>query len=168
MSNLLLLGASVALLYNVYLLFRCKERLKNLEKKTCIAVSIGFIFFIIIREGLVFFINGTGSINDFDSPEIAFLYLIILACIIAPAVEEIIFREFLLRVFKRAGFVLSAVLSSIGWAAIHYDNGFWVFYIFAIGLYFCAVRVKTDSLLIVIALHGIANTLTVLLALTGL
>lgn len=79
-------------------------------------------------------------------------------CIIAPAIEEIIFRGFLLRAFSKKGewfaVVVSAMLFSITHGNIPQALG-----AFFIGILFGFIAIKTKSLVAPIILHIINNTL---------
>jgi membrane protease YdiL (CAAX protease family) len=90
----------------------------------------------------------------------ALLLLIAVFVIAAPAMEELIFRGFLLR-----GFAASSVgpagaigLASVGWAVMHVQYElFYVLQIVIIGLVFGWLRWRSGSTILTIILHAVIN-----------
>lgn len=78
----------------------------------------------------------------------------------APLVEEVIFRGFFLSTLRslRLPDVASALLVSLMWAAVHVQYDLYgMATILAMGLLYAAVRIRLDSLLPTIAMHGLTN-----------
>jgi membrane protease YdiL (CAAX protease family) len=78
----------------------------------------------------------------------------------APLVEELLFRGFLLSALRALGApaVAGAVLTSLGWAAIHVQyDAYGMGVIFAMGLLYAAVRIRFDSIVPTIAMHSLTN-----------
>ena len=84
----------------------------------------------------------------------------------APLSEELLFRGFLQPALAqgRLGFMAAAVLSSLGWALLHWDyTTAGLIEIFLIGLYFCGLLWVTGSILVGIVCHGAYNLVALLL-----
>lgn len=83
--------------------------------------------------------------------------------VIAPVVEEVFFRGFLFKGLletRRLGPVWTVVITAGLWACLHsqYEPAV-ILMIFVCGLYLGYARIRTNSLLIVILMHGVMNTL---------
>ncbi len=83
--------------------------------------------------------------------------LVIFACVMAPVTEELMFRGLLYGWLRsRTGVVGSIILSSLAFAAWHFDpSGFWQY--FSIGMVLAAVYERTRNLYIVMAIHSLWN-----------
>ncbi len=91
------------------------------------------------------------------------LLLILVAVILAPISEELFFRGFLLNVlWKKFGFMTSAVISSLIFAAMHKPFTV-VIPIFALSMFFSLMYRKSGSILPGMILHIMVNGLSVLL-----
>ncbi|MFC7372433.1 CPBP family intramembrane glutamic endopeptidase [Fictibacillus iocasae] len=89
-------------------------------------------------------------------------YFMIVAALIGPILEEIVFRKILFgRLYGRFGFFLSALISSLVFAAVHMDFTHLLIYT-AIGFTFAYLYVKTKRLLVPIIAHMTMNTLVLL------
>lgn len=87
---------------------------------------------------------------------------IVIPSLIAPILEEIIFRGILFkRLSSKLPFVVSALISSIIFAYLHGDIPFFLSYL-AIGFLFCYLYKRTNSLLVPIITHMLMNTSVVL------
>ncbi len=82
--------------------------------------------------------------------------ILIAAVLVAPVIEETLFRKFLI---DRAGCYgqLTAVLMSAGLFAIAHGNFYQFFYAFALGLIFAYVYLRTGRIRYTIALHILVN-----------
>lgn len=90
----------------------------------------------------------------------ALLVLVIAVVIIAPLWEELLFRGFLFRSLSesRAGPRGAIVFTAAIWAAMHLQyDWFGVAQVFAIGLVFGWLRLRSGSALLIIPLHMAAN-----------
>jgi len=137
--------------------------IKLLSKKEFVFWLATTICFVVLAD-IIFITLGRPIVPEFMSVAYATathkpLFWIALV-ISAPLLEETFFRGFLLQGFKSTFFgPLGAILiTSICWTVIHvqYDL-FELSLIFIIGLFFGYARLKTDSLLICIALHAFVN-----------
>lgn len=90
------------------------------------------------------------------------VYIVALILIVAPLIEEMIFRGFLLRVFEyRIGDVTRAVLLNALIFAIFHFNPWWFVQIFILGIFMGYLAWKTDSILLSFTLHFCVNGLSV-------
>jgi len=97
------------------------------------------------------------------------LMLFVIAVVLAPVVEEIVFRgvlfahlrELSLRWGRFAAFVLSALASSLIFAAIHPQGIVFIPVLGALAVAFCLAREMRGSLLSCMVAHGINNALIV-------
>ena len=91
-------------------------------------------------------------------PPLLFLTLIVLG----PALEELLFRGFLLEGMRRScvGPVVALVLTSALWAATHTQyNVYGIASIFVYGLLLGVTRLRTNSLWTCFAMHAVTNAL---------
>jgi len=89
----------------------------------------------------------------------------------APLFEEFLFRGFLFEGLRHSpiGLAGTIILTSAGWAALHIQyQWFEIGMIFFFGVLFSIAKLKTDSLIIPIAMHMLMNLLaSVMMALTS-
>lgn len=91
------------------------------------------------------------------------ILLIIVVCLFAPILEEIIFRKIIFgELHKRMNFFIAAILSSLTFAVLHWDFDFILSYI-AMGLVFAYLYVKTKRILVPIIVHALMNTYVVVI-----
>lgn len=91
-------------------------------------------------------------------------------CLLAPVAEEVLFRGFLFRALMRSqiGICGAAVLTSAGWMVLHTDRSIvGLAQIFALGLLFSFLLVRSDSLRVPIAGHVFFNTALSLIVFTS-
>ena len=86
------------------------------------------------------------------------IYTIVVACIMAPIVEEIIFRKVLLNKLVGYGEKTAIIVSSLAFALFH-GNLSQFFYAFALGAIFAHITVKSGTIKNSIILHMIINLL---------
>ncbi|WP_413376326.1 CPBP family intramembrane glutamic endopeptidase [Alkalihalobacillus sp. 1P02AB] len=92
-----------------------------------------------------------------------FPLMILIVSIIGPILEEIIFRMIIFgALYKRFNFPIAAVLSSIIFAAVHFDFSHLLIYT-AMGFVFAYLYVKTKRILVPIIAHIAINTIAVIL-----
>lgn len=99
------------------------------------------------------------------SPAAWMIFLI--AVVMAPLQEELVFRGFLFSAFAKSrwlGFVGATLLTSLGWAAIHGYSITGDATIFLLGLALCAILWRTGSTRVTMACHGVYNALAFLAA----
>jgi membrane protease YdiL (CAAX protease family) len=112
---------------------------------------------------LVFDVNHASQ-NTEQILEIARLNpaFIIIPSLIAPILEEIIFRKILFgSLSKRLHFILAAGISSSIFAFMHGDLPFFLSY-FGIGMLFCFLYKRTNNLLVPILTHMLMNSFVVI------
>jgi len=112
---------------------------------------------------LLFHVNHSSQ-NTEQILEIARLNpaFIIIPSLIAPILEEIIFRKILFgSLSKRLHFIPAAVISSSIFAFMHGDLPFFLSY-FGIGMLFCFLYKRTNSLLVPILTHMLMNSFVVI------
>ncbi|SIS65212.1 CPBP family intramembrane glutamic endopeptidase [Salimicrobium flavidum] len=86
---------------------------------------------------------------------------ILLPVVFAPITEEIIFRKIIFgSIYKRTNFLVALVISSLAFAAFHFDFTHLLIY-FAAGAVFAFLYVKTKSIITPIATHMVLNTVVV-------
>jgi len=102
-----------------------------------------------------------GSENTMKLMEIARTtpWFLIVVSIIGPILEEIVFRKILFgALYKKFNFFIAAIISSLVFAAIHFDFTHLLVYT-AMGLVFAFLYVKTKRIIVPIAAHVAMNTL---------
>ena len=91
----------------------------------------------------------------------SFLPLLLVALMVAsPMFEEIFFRGFLFQGirYSRLGPIAAIGITSLFWAAIHLQyNLYGMATIFALGLLLGIVRIKTDSIYLLMAMHSLSS-----------
>ena len=90
---------------------------------------------------------------------ITFLY----GCIVAPVVEELIFRKLLLNKVRRFGDLPAMLISGVAFGLFHM-NILQFFYATALGIIFAYIAIKTNTVKYSILLHIIINTIGISLA----
>ena len=105
---------------------------------------------------------------DIDSVDVsagAFLLNAIASIIIAPIIEELIFRGVLFNRLKvRVGIIPAMLISSFMFGIGHEFGGMTSAFLF--GLCMCILYLKTDNILVPMSVHFINNTVAILLELT--
>ena len=88
---------------------------------------------------------------------------ILIPAVIAPILEEIIFRKIIFgSLYKRMNFFLAAILSALVFAAFHVDFSHLLMYT-AMGLVFAFLYVKTKRIIVPIIVHAGMNSFVVLM-----
>ncbi|RSK25679.1 CPBP family intramembrane metalloprotease [Bacillus sp. HMF5848] len=86
---------------------------------------------------------------------------IIVTSIVAPILEELIFRKIIFgSLYKRTNFFIAAIISSLIFAVIHMDLKHTLVYT-AMGLVFAFLYVKTNRIIVPIMAHVAMNTIAV-------
>jgi len=157
-----------------FVLWRMKKRkiplseLGSLEiQRKPLYLSIFLLALFLIFEELYFYLLGIEMPESFIEFMLAEPILLgfISVVVVAPIIEEFLFRGFLHSQLRRS--VLkdwgAIVVSSLVWTAIHfqYEIGI-LFFLFLFGLFLGFLRLKYGSLLIPIVLHAINNLLSFL------
>ncbi|MCO7175494.1 CPBP family intramembrane glutamic endopeptidase [Sporolactobacillus kofuensis] len=89
---------------------------------------------------------------------------ILTASIIGPMLEEIVFRKiFFGSLKKKIGFFFAALISSLVFAAFHFDFSHLLIY-FVIGFFLCYVYHKTGRIVVNMFMHAAMNAVVVLIS----
>ncbi|MFX3624047.1 MAG: lysostaphin resistance A-like protein [Ectobacillus sp.] len=90
-------------------------------------------------------------------------WFILVTSILAPILEEIVFRKILFgTLYKRYNFFLAAIISSLIFAAVHFDFSHLLIYT-AMGITFAFLYVRTKRIIVPIAAHVAMNTIVILI-----
>jgi uncharacterized protein len=85
--------------------------------------------------------------------------MVVIICVVAPILEEIIFRKILFEAFKRKlGSIAAAIGSALIFSVIHFDFANIANYIL-IGLVFSLIYIKSKSLMNSMIAHMLMNTI---------
>lgn len=97
-----------------------------------------------------------------------FSYNIFMVLLIAPILEELLFRKFIFsHLLRKHSLPVSAVISSLCFALIHLPNYRNLFPTFFFGIIACLIYNKTRNILYPVILHFLSNFLWVILVLFG-
>ena len=110
-----------------------------------------------------FFNIEPGSENTQGIMELIYLAptMIVVTCIMGPALEEVIFRKILFgSLYKRFGFWIAALISSVIFALAHMEIEHTILYS-AIGITFSFLYVKTKRIIVPILSHCLMNSFVV-------
>ncbi|ABS20616.1 CPBP family intramembrane glutamic endopeptidase [Bacillus cytotoxicus] len=155
----------------VLLLLRTDIRDRHLDtKRSNIPATIGWIFIGFFMAFFAQTIAGViemhvlgikpGSENTAHLMEIARTtpWFLIVISIIGPILEEIVFRKILFgTLYKKFNFFIAAIISSLVFAAIHFDFTHLLIYT-AMGLVFAFLYVQTRRIIVPIMAHVGMNT----------
>ena len=157
-----------------FILWRMKKRKIPLSELGSIEIqrkplylSIFLLALFLIFEELYFYLLGIEMPESFIEFMLAEPILLgfISVVVVAPIIEEFLFRGFLHSQLRRSALKDwgAIVVSSLVWTAIHfqYEIGI-LFFLFLFGLFLGFLRLKYGSLLIPIVLHAINNLLSFL------
>lgn len=91
-----------------------------------------------------------------------FLRLLLVACILAPAFEELLFRGVIMKLLSPYGFLTASVVSSIGFAMLHLSpQGFFV--ILFLGFTLACIRYISGSVFACMVFHALSNFYSLLM-----
>lgn len=126
----------------------------------CFSATYLFNFISLGINALIGFLKGSPVINPLLDVVLNsnIIYSIVVACIMAPIVEEIIFRKVLLNKLVGYGEKTAIIVSSLAFALFH-GNLSQFFYAFALGAIFAHITVKSGTIKNSIILHMIINLL---------
>ena len=158
-----------------FILWRMKKRkiplseLGSLEiQRKPIFLSIFLLAAFLLLEELYFYVLGIEMPESFIEFMLAEPILLgfISVVVVAPIIEEFLFRGFLYSQLRRS-FLRdwgAIAVSSLVWTAIHfqYEVGI-LFFLFLFGLFLGYFRIKYNSLLIPVALHTLNNLIAFIL-----
>jgi len=158
-----------------FILWRMKKRkiplseLGSLEIQTKpLFLSIFLLAAFLLLEEFYFYVLGIEMPESFIEFMLAEPILLgfISVVVVAPIIEEFLFRGFLYSQLRRS-FLKdwgAVAVSSLVWTAIHfqYEVGI-LFFLFLFGLFLGYFRIKYNSLLIPVALHALNNLIAFIL-----
>ena len=158
-----------------FILWRMKKRkiplseLGSLEIQTKpLFLSIFLLAAFLLLEEFYFYVLGIEMPESFIEFMLAEPILLgfISVVVVAPIIEEFLFRGFLYSQLRRS-FLRdwgAVAVSSLVWTAIHfqYEVGI-LFFLFLFGLFLGYFRIKYNSLLIPVALHALNNLIAFIL-----
>jgi membrane protease YdiL (CAAX protease family) len=150
-----LLSIYIAQIFNICefsLSFLTKKNLLVILFGVCLLVLLDFIFsYLIITFGI------EESLNEQFINKESLLTQLIAGCLVAPIIEEIIFRGVIIgRLFKNKPYI-GIVVSSVIFGLLHFSNIFLApMYIFS-GLIFSIAYYKTKKLEVSISMHIMIN-----------
>ena len=163
-------GGPLMLAATLLIRWRHAPRLLGLMKKPAMGVVLGMMSLGFLYEWVVYALMSRLTRGE----ELQFLSSleeggwglasgILSAVILAPVVEEIVFRGFLFQSYlRRLGFVLAMVLSTVLFVVIHYYGVYGSISVAFFGLGACALYRATGSLWTAIVFHGLTNGLITL------
>ena len=158
-----------------FILWRMKKRkiplseLGSLEiQRKPLFLSIFLLAAFLLLEEFYFYVLGIEMPESFIEFMLAEPILLgfISVVVVAPIIEEFLFRGFLYSQLRRS-FLKdwgAVAISSLVWTAIHfqYEVGI-LFFLFLFGLFLGYFRIKYNSLLIPVALHALNNLIAFIL-----
>jgi len=126
---------------------------------------MGILVLLLLFEGYAIEALGAEEIPSFmmniEYPSVSSMWLLVFAVtFMAPLVEEVVFRGFLLKGFSNSfmGVWGAVIVTSALWALIHLQYEFaYVAVIFVVGLVFGYARVRTNSLFVPMTMHFFMN-----------
>lgn len=90
-----------------------------------------------------------------------FFKILVTACIIAPVLEELLFRGILMKLLSPYGFLTSAIVSSLGFSMLHLSpSGFFV--ILFLGFILATIRYISGSVIACMVFHAFSNFFSVM------
>lgn len=129
-----------------------------------VAVWISFLVFTAAWTKLLHTSNHQSLTDDLGTHQSAFLWIgsLVLVAVVAPFAEEFFFRGLLLTaIWRRAGFVVGAVVSSALFGLLHAGSssvGLLV-PLAVLGLFLCLLRRRTDSIVPCVFAHAFNNAM---------
>ena len=126
---------------------------------------MGVLALLLVVEGVALDLMGVEQTPSFmmniEFPTKFSIYLLVFSVMfMAPLIEEVVFRGFLLKGFSETfmGAEGAVALTSLLWAIMHFQYEFaYVAVIFMIGLVFGYARIKTGSLFVPMTMHMVMN-----------
>ncbi|MDO6428373.1 CPBP family intramembrane metalloprotease [Thalassotalea sp. 1_MG-2023] len=162
MNNILVAVLSIPFIHHVYKLdpnIICVQKLPT-KYITRIIIFCTFISICFTLCYQLFEIEQSNFLDGISDTALSLILGFIVVCLIAPILEEILFRGILFVGLQRSGLHISLVLlittSIFTFIHVQYD-GPQLAYIFVYGVLLGIVRYKTNNILLCIAIHMIHN-----------
>lgn len=126
----------------------------------CLAALYASNFVTVGINALIAYLKGTDIVNPLQAviSSSDLIYTFIFVCIIAPVVEEIMFRKILLNKLLPFGRKLAIIVSAFAFGLFH-GNLYQMLYAFVLGIILAQVTVNTGTIKYAIFLHVVINTL---------
>lgn len=126
----------------------------------CLAALYASNFVTLAINALIAYLKGTDIVNPLQSiiSSSDLIYTFIFVCIIAPVVEELMFRKILLNKLLPFGQKLSIVVSAFAFGLFH-GNMYQMLYAFVLGIILAQVTINSGTIKYAIILHIVINTL---------
>jgi membrane protease YdiL (CAAX protease family) len=126
----------------------------------CLAALYASNFVSVAINALISYLKGTDIVNPLQAiiSSSNLIYIFIYVCIVAPVVEELMFRKILLNKLMPFGQKLSIVVSAFAFGLFH-GNLYQILYAFVIGIILALVTINSGSIKYAIILHIVINTL---------
>ncbi len=111
-------------------------------------------------NALIAYLKGTDIINPLQAiiSTSNLIYTFIFVCIVAPVVEEIMFRKVLLNKLLPFGKRLSIIVSAFAFGLFH-GNLYQILYAFVLGIILAHITINSGTIKYAIILHVVINTL---------
>jgi membrane protease YdiL (CAAX protease family) len=128
-------------------------------------VIIGLFSLLIVLDQILRLVLGsytaddpTGGLSDADSGIFGLVFMIVSACLVAPLVEEILYRGILYRsLANKTGVLAAALLSSVVFASLHFYDIYGLVSVATFGFVCALLYQSTGSLVNVVILHMLYN-----------
>lgn len=142
--------------YNI--IIKDKINFKSFDFRFFIKILFFSFFIRIFLEQIQKYFNFSSDNYIFDITFLSILVYFTTRCIIAPIVEEIIFRFSIYEFIKlKTGAIFSLIVSSIIFSCIHGYSFFDTFILFSITVIWCYSYYKSDNLIYPILCHFFHN-----------
>ena len=125
----------------------------------CMAAAYVFNIVSLLINALIGYLKGSAVINPIETAVFSsnVLYTLIVACIMAPVVEEIMFRKIMINKLVGYDERLAIIVSAFAFALFH-GNLYQLLYAFVLGIIFAYITVKSGTIKYAIILHITVNT----------
>lgn len=111
-------------------------------------------------NALIAYLKGTDIVNPLETVigSSSLIYTFIFICIVAPVVEELMFRKILLNKLLPFGKKLSIIVSAFAFGLFH-GNLYQMLYAFVLGIILAHITISSGTIKYAIILHVVINTL---------
>ena len=111
-------------------------------------------------NALIAYLKGTDIVNPLETVigSSSLIYTFIFICIVAPVVEELMFRKILLNKLLPFGKKLSIIVSAFAFGLFH-GNLYQMLYAFVLGIILAHITINSGTIKYAIILHVVINTL---------
>jgi len=101
------------------------------------------------------------QVEDYRNAE-SLVALLLAVVVVAPVSEELLFRGFLFKgIASKWGGPAAIMISAVLWASLHLQYDLYgIFQVFVSGIFLGVVRLRSGSVLLVIALHAMGNLIS--------